>query len=96
MTNAEMEIMETLWESEASLTGKEIVRNCTFRPSYVHICLKALLEKELIRVDGFKRTGKNYARAFRAAISREEYWIHHLYQGRGVNQGNDQQVSGRR
>lgn len=77
-TNTEMQILDTLWKAEEALTGREIIEQCgdrSWEPSYIYICLASLMKKELIRIDSFKKNAKNYSRAFRTTLTKEEYFI---------------------
>ena len=45
----------------------------TWKPSYIHIMIKSLLDKEMIKMAGFKKTTKNYARTIEPAMTREQW-----------------------
>lgn len=78
LTNSEMQVMELLWDCNIPLTASEIVSHCKdrfWKDSYIHIIVRSLLDKEMIQIVGFKKTVKNYARAFEASMSREEWMI---------------------
>jgi BlaI family penicillinase repressor len=90
----ELEIMELLWSKKQALSRTEIIDlsiNKSWKPSTIHLLLNSLLKKELVIVDGFKQTGKNYGRTFRAALTREEYTAKELSQ-RLPKSGDSQQV----
>lgn len=77
LTNSEKEVMELLWEKDEPLTSSEIVKLSVqkkWKPSYIHIMIKSLLDKGLIVVHDFKKTTKNYARTFSPTLSRDQ-WI---------------------
>ncbi|MDO5145620.1 MAG: BlaI/MecI/CopY family transcriptional regulator [Eubacteriales bacterium] len=76
LTDSEKQVLNLLWDSEEPLTSTEIVNLCTnrtWKPSYIHIMINSLLSKEMIQIDGFKKTTKNYARTFKASMSRDEW-----------------------
>lgn len=76
LTDSEFQVLNLLWDSEEPLTSSEIVHLCknrTWKPSYIHIMINSLLSKEMIVIAGFKKTTKNYARTFAAAMSREDW-----------------------
>lgn len=78
LTKSEKQVLQLLWDREEPLTSSEIVQFCanrTWKSSYIHILINSLLEKEMIEVVGFKKTTKNYARTFKATMSREEYSV---------------------
>ena len=76
LTKKEMEIMNVLWENETALTASEILEasiNRTWKDKSLHLLITSILNKNLIVVDGFKKTDKNYARAFKPALSQYDY-----------------------
>ncbi len=78
LTNSEKEIMELLWKEGRPLSGAEIValsENKTWKESYIHLLINSLLKKEMIKMDGFVKTTKNYARTFVSTITEEEYSV---------------------
>lgn len=89
ITPYEKEVLEALWENEKPLTAREIVYYCvnkSWKPSYINIMIKSLLEKELIREAGFKRSGKNFARMFEPTMTEGEWVVHHLIEKK-INKG---------
>lgn len=83
LSQNELEVMELLWSENCALTRTEIIDlspNKSWKPSTIHLLLNSLLKKEVIRVDGFKPTGKNYGRTFAAAMTREVYTAQELSQ----------------
>lgn len=79
ITPYEKEVLEILWEKDQSLTAREIVNYCVnkkWKPSYINIMIKSLLEKELIREFGFKRSGKNFARMYEPTMTEAEWIIY--------------------
>lgn len=81
LTKCEREIMELLWKVDRPLTAAEIIAlspDRSWKNSYIHLLLNSLLEKNMIRTDGFIKTAKNYARTFVAAYSSEEYAVRQI------------------
>ena len=81
LTNSEKEVMDVLWKSDQPLTAREIVVNCvkkTWKSSYIHIMINSLLEKEMIQVMGQKRSGKNFARAYKPTMTEDEWYATQL------------------
>ena len=72
ITNSEMQILEVLWDEGEALTSSEIVEvsdDRTWKSSSVHLLLNSLLKKNFVRVAGFKKTTKNYARTFEPSMT---------------------------
>lgn len=87
VTDSEREVLELLWNSDEPLTSTEIVRLCigrTWKSSYFHIMINSLLKKEMIRVAGFKKTTKNYARTFEPTMTRDQWNLLRMKQEKGV------------
>lgn len=81
LTNREKEVLEVLWETDQPLTAREIVNYCvkkTWKPSYIHLMINSLLEKGMIRVEGEKRSVKNYARTYKPTMTEEEWYAREL------------------
>lgn len=84
LTKSEREIMDVLWEQKEALTSSEIIKvttNKSWGNTSIHLLLRSLLDKGVIEVDGFKKTTKNYARTFKAAISQYDYFFQEDFQG---------------
>lgn len=78
LTKSEKQIMELLWASDKPLTCHEIVENSegkTWKDSYIHIMIRSLIEKGMLKVDGVELVCKNYARKFAPAMSKDEYIV---------------------
>lgn len=76
ITDSEREVLNLLWDVGEPLSSTEIVKlsvDKTWKPSYIHIMIKSLLDKEMIKVAGFKKTTKNYARVFEPTMTREQW-----------------------
>ena len=87
VTDSQREVLELLWNSDEPLTSTEIVRLCigrTWKSSYIHIMINSLLKKEMIRVAGFKKTTKNYARTFEPTMTRDQWNLLRMKQEKGV------------
>lgn len=88
LTKSEREIMNLLWHVEKPLTASEIIEQSTdktWKDSYIHLLINSLLEKEMIRAEGFAKTTKNYARTFIAAVSEEEYAVRQITGKKGLD-----------
>ena len=78
LTNSELEIMETMWKMNRPLSRSEIIEltpNRTWKKSSIHILINKMLEKEVIKVDGFVRTNKNYGRTYASLITKDDYIV---------------------
>lgn len=78
LTTSEKEIMELLWNVNRPLSGTEIVslsENKSWKESYIHLLINSLMKKEMIKIDGFVKTTKNYARTFVPTFTEEEYAV---------------------
>lgn len=78
LTKSEMEIMEVLWDAGKALTTSEIIQRSKekeWKDSSVHLLIKSLMNKDVIKVEGFKKTTKNYARTFIPVKNREEFLV---------------------
>ncbi|CVI71468.1 Penicillinase repressor [Eubacteriaceae bacterium CHKCI004] len=83
LTDSEWEVMNLLWDTGEPLTSSEIIRlsvDRRWKDSYIHILINALLKKEMIRVAGFKKTTKNYARSFEPTMTREQWSLYQVKQ----------------
>lgn len=78
LTKSELEIMELMWSTDEPLTSTQIIDmsvNRSWKKSYVHLLINSLIDKGFIDIVGFIKTTKNYARTFKAKISKEQYSI---------------------
>lgn len=81
LTKSEHEIMNLLWHVDRPLTASEIIEQSTdktWKDSYIHLLINSLLDKGVIRAEGFAKTTKNYARTFVAAVSEEAYAVQQI------------------
>ena len=77
LSKSEKQIMNSFWNSTSPLTANDLLSVCigrTWKTRSVFPLVKRLLEKGFLSEVGFVRCGKTYARTFRPAISRVEYW----------------------
>lgn len=91
LTKSEEEILDLLWTENKPLTSTEIVNlsvNRTWKKSYIHLLINSLLKKEVIRIDGFVKTTKNYARTFVPVLTREEYAVKQFTKSAEFNKGS--------
>ena len=56
----------------------------TWSINYIHKMLTSLLDKELLEICGFVRSGKKYVRKFQPCITKEEY-IADMLDQQGIN-----------
>lgn len=76
LTNSEEDLMEMFWEKNAPLTSVEILNISSDRSwngNYVHIMLRSLLKKGMIKVCGTEQYGTQYARQFIPTVTKEQY-----------------------
>lgn len=81
LTKSEHEIMNLLWHVDRPLTASEIIEQSTdktWKDSYIHLLINSLLDKGMIRAEGFAKTTKNYARTFVAAVFEEAYAVQQI------------------
>lgn len=86
-TKREEELMNFMWEYGKPVTSYEMVDLCKdrdWKDSYIHIMIRSLEKKGAIECCGAERSGIKYARKFRAAVSKEEYYVQ-LALSAGVN-----------
>lgn len=87
LTDSEKQVLDLLWDQNEPLTSTEIVQFCknrTWKSSYIHILINSLLKKEMIKIAGFKKTTKNYARTFETTMTREQFSILQVTQEQNV------------
>ena len=83
LTKSEFAVMEVLWDEGEELTSAEIIQKSKereWKDSSIHLIINSLLRKKVVTVAGFKKTTKNYARTFRAAISQYDYFFQEDFQ----------------
>ena len=68
--------MEFFWNTERPLTVMEVSQMMNqFNECYIHRLIKSLEKKEMLKVCGMQKSGKQYARQFNPTITREEYGV---------------------
>ena len=81
LNEKESAIMDVLWENGKPMLISEIVRAIPqkvwgkSKDRNIHRQINALIDKDLLRVNGHTLTGKLYARMFEPTMTREEYTI---------------------
>lgn len=91
LTKSEEEILDLLWTENKPMTSSDIVNlsvNRTWKKSYIHLLINSMLKKEVIKIDGFVKTTKNYARTFVPVLTREEYIIKQFTESADFNKGS--------
>jgi len=74
LTKGEELLMELFWSANRPLASMEICEMTDeFNDSYVHRLLTALQKKDMLEVNGVVKSGKQYARTFVPAMTREQY-----------------------
>ena len=84
VTKSELEILNVLWKADKPLSRSEILEkseNKTWKDNSIHILLNGLLKKELIKEDGFTRSGKVWGRLYAPTFTVEEYYMDMLCSG---------------
>lgn len=83
LSKSEYEILSLLWTQEEGLTASDINALCkkkSWKDSSIHLIINSMLEKETIKVDGLRRSGRVYSRVFKAAITPENYSMMQIQQ----------------
>ena len=78
LTKSEFAVMEVLWDEGEALTSAEIIQKSKereWKDSSIHLLIKSLMNKDVIKVEGFKKTTKNYARTFVPVETREQFLV---------------------
>lgn len=86
-TKREEELMDFLWERGEPATTKEMQELCkgrTWSDNYLHVMLRNLEANGVIECCGAELYGTKYARKFRCAMTKEEYYVQ-LALGSGVD-----------
>ena len=77
LTKSEMQIMDVFWEAGQPLSRADLLERSEYKSwkdSSVHILLNGLLQKNMIREEGFVKRSKTYGRTFLPTMTREEYF----------------------
>ena len=86
-TTREEELMNFLWEYGEPLTANDMILNCkdhSWSDNYIRVMLRALEKKGAIELCGLEATRTQYARKFKPAISKEEFYLQYVV-GAGVD-----------
>ena len=77
VTEKEALVLELFWKNGKELTSPEIMEKLGSRLSQptLHLCLRSLTEKKLLKVSGFVLAGKSNVRKYLPLLSREEYAV---------------------
>ena len=76
LTKSEEDLMDIFWNHNAPLTSVEILemtKDRSWNGNYLHVMLRSLQKKGMIRVCGTVQYGNQYARQFEAAVTKTEY-----------------------
>lgn len=88
LTKSEQEVMELLWDKKIALTTNDIVNMSdtrSWKKSYVHILVNSLLNKNMVKVEGMVKSGKNYARMFSATMTKAEYSVQRVISNENIS-----------
>ena len=76
VTNNEYQVLSAIWTAGHALTAKEILSYIEvkgFKERTVHSIITAMIEKNILFVDGQKRSNRTYSRCFNTDIKFEDY-----------------------
>ena len=76
LTKSEEVLMNIFWASEHPLTSVEILemtKDQSWNGNYIHVMLRSLEKKGLIKVCGVRQYANQYARQFEPAATKAEY-----------------------
>jgi Penicillinase repressor. len=76
MGKSEEKLMDFLWEQNKAMTIVEIEQQMAregLKKATIFKAVQSLVEQEYLRVNGFERVSKSYARKFEPAVTKEEY-----------------------
>lgn len=79
ISKCELEIMHVLWREGRPLLRADILRlsgdNKSWSDNSFHILLNSMINKGLVKVDGFAQSHKGYGRMYCPTLSAEEYYL---------------------
>ncbi|PWJ49766.1 BlaI/MecI/CopY family transcriptional regulator [Faecalicatena contorta] len=81
LTKSEEDLMEIFWQHETPLTSVEILeitKEHSWNGNYLHVMLRSLQKKGMIKVCGMLQYGNQYARQFEPAVTKAEYGVNLL------------------
>ena len=74
ITKKQLEIMKILWSSDKPLIASEILkRNASLNINTVQACLRALVNKQFIKVADIVYSGTVLTRSYTPLVSREDF-----------------------
>ena len=80
LTNSEERLLHIFWDTGTPLSSLDVFDisqktedTSSWSINYVHKMLTSLLDKELLEICGFVRSGKKYVRKFQPCLTKEEY-----------------------
>jgi predicted transcriptional regulator len=80
LTHSEETLLNIFWDVGTPLSSLDVFEisqktedATTWSINYVHKMLTSLLDKELLEICGFVRSGKKYVRKFQPCVTKEEY-----------------------
>lgn len=74
ITKKQLEIMKILWNSDKPLIASEILKkNDSLNINTIQACLRALVTKQFIKVDGIVYSGTVLTRSYSPLVSQEEF-----------------------
>ena len=91
LSNSEEILLYIFWDVGTPLSALDVFEisqktedAASWSINYIHKMLTSLLDKELLEICGFVRSGKKYVRRFRPCLTKEEYIADKLDQ-QGIN-----------
>lgn len=81
LTEKEEKLLNYFWEIDRPISACELeeqLRDTEWNHAGVFRTIKSLEEKQLIKVSGFERKGKQYARLFTTMCSKDEYYTNYI------------------
>lgn len=86
-TTREEELMNFLWDYGEALTANDMICKCkdhSWSDNYIRVMLRALEKKGAIELCGLEATRTQYARKFKPAISKEDFYLQYVA-GAGID-----------
>ena len=87
LTQSEMEIMQSFWQSEEPMSLGELIEaspNRSWRDRSGFSIINSLIKKGLLREEGFVHSGKTIARTFTPIVGATDFMINQIdaYEGK--------------
>ena len=76
ISNNEYQILSAIWSAGHSLTAREILHQIEdrgFKERTVHSIITVMLEKDILFVEGQRRSGRTYSRCFNTDLKFEDF-----------------------